>query len=258
MTLKTARLKSLPPVFRSALWPRPFCWSKVLRSHHRHQSLDDAALEAWPRPHPPPATRLTTNAARLSFPQKTSLACWQSRAAKHRLRPCERVKTMSRSTSTTTINGDRRRIPLRPARNHSSMSCATSLIPDWRQRRLRHRRLRRVFGHRRWPPLSAPASCLAPKRKASEIGTVEGIADRRRPAPDPAEIPRSCRPAMRDLHAGHPGREPRRFWKSTRTQPRPRFAIGWPAIFAAAPAMTKSSVPSWTRPKTCGVLHNGF
>ena len=157
---------------------------------------------------------------------------------------------------TTTINGDETEFVCDPRETLLDV-LRDPPVPDWRERRLRHRRLRRVFCHRRRQPSFVPASSSALKLKARKSARLKA-------SPPAKTCTRSSRNSwiMQPCNAGSARRafwsRPRRFWKSTRTQPRPRFAIGWPAIFAAAPAMTKSSVPSWTRPKTCGVLHNGF
>ena len=58
---------------------------------------------------------------------------------------------------------------------------------------------------------------LAVQAEGAEVETVEGLADERRAAPDPAGVPRAARAAVRLLHAGDAARRRRRC--STRTRP---------------------------------------
>ena len=85
-------------------------------------------------------------------------------------------------------------------------------------------------------------SCLVLGAEAEgrKIGTIEGMANGDKLHPAAEEVPRACRPAMRHLHA----RIPDRGQGAARAEPQPdgdtKSASGWPAIFAAAPAMTRS------------------
>ncbi len=149
---------------------------------------------------------------------------------------------------TFTVNGER------AVRDRRAAHAALRLPPPRPRahrhaRRLRAGRLRRLHGprRRRARPLVPPRSPSRPR--AREVETVEGLATRRRAAPDPAGLPRVSRPPVRLLHAGSPAdrrgtarpRIPDPSEAEIREAPRR-------ATSAAAPATSASSMPSSGRP----------
>ena len=88
-------------------------------------------------------------------------------------------------------------------------------------------------------------ACLvaAGQAEGREVGTVEGLADGDDAAPGAAGVRRGRRGAVRLLHPGPAGRDPRPAARASRGPTTPRSARRWPATCAAAPATRRSSTP---------------
>ena len=120
---------------------------------------------------------------------------------RHRRRSApEGTETMSKLHVTTTINGEPVEFLCDPSALDAGCA-ARAARPDRHQGRLRHRRLRRLLHHRRWPP---------GLRLPDAGGGIRGPRDRhhrghgpgRPPAPAAAEVPGNGGAAVRHLHAG--------------------------------------------------------
>jgi len=111
-----------------------------------------------------------------------------------------------------TVNGKAVQANVEAAHAAGAAASREQLQPDRHACRLRHQPVRRL--HRassngtRGEVLHDAGGAGA---TAPSITTIEGLADRRRTAPDAGSLPRAPRPAVRLLHAGH-GDDARSTW----------------------------------------------
>ncbi len=162
-------------------------------------------MRRWPRwPRPASAACKPIDDKRGTVEFRTQVAgVLARRAALTRLFPRRRTEMKTIHVSTT-VNGDRRRIRL-CARRDPAGRAAQPPWPDRRQGRLRHRRLRRLLGDSgRAAGLLLPGAGGRGRRRRDRDH--RGHGGWRQAAPAATGLHRPCRPAMRHLHAGHPGR----------------------------------------------------
>ena len=149
---------------------------------------------------------------------------------------------MSKIHVTATVNGDPVEFLADPRDTPAGLP-ARPAGPDRHEGRLRHRRLRRLLGARWTACWSAPALCLAPRRRASRSKPSKAWPRRAELHPLQRKFIEHAALQCGFCTPGHSGRGQGAAGRRTPIRPKPKCATGWRAICAAAPDMTRSSAP---------------